>query len=369
MSVSMKNGEAGPEKPAETGPESEPVHAIRENEQVQEALGQAAPAAEAAEPASKKRNWSWLLIFGLVAVGLAWLYVSLDQQDVPLTPEALGRLRQMILVGALTALILCLYRVIRVFLAKRLKSRVAHYNLRRLLRLGVAVAILWIVISVFFANWYTTAVSLGLVSLILGLALQAPITSFFAWFYILARKPYRVGDRIRIGEATGDVIDVGYLDTTLWEFGGEYLSTDHPSGRIIKFPNSQVFNTAVYNYSWPLFPYVWNEIKFQVAYESDLDFVAKTIREVVEADRGTAMAERVHAYRDLLAETPVDHLQVQDRPAVFFRVSEMAWLDATVRYLVDPRRAGTVKNELIRKLLARLNESPDRVLFPKANAR
>jgi hypothetical protein len=63
--------------------------------------------------------------------------------------------------------------------------------------------------------------------------------------------PYRVGDRIKIGEATGDVIDVGYLDTMLWEFGGEYLSTDHPSGRVIKFPNSNVLSTAVYNYSWP----------------------------------------------------------------------------------------------------------------------
>ena len=78
-----------------------------------------------------------------------------------------------------------------------------------------------------------------------------------AWIYILIRRPYRVGDRIRIGEATGDVIDVSYLDTTLWEFGGEYLSTDHPSGRLIKFPNSNVLATPVYNYSWPLFPYIW----------------------------------------------------------------------------------------------------------------
>ena len=37
------------------------------------------------------------------------------------------------------------------------------------------------------------------------------------------RAPYRIGDRIRIGQATGDVIEVGYLDTTLWEFGGEFL--------------------------------------------------------------------------------------------------------------------------------------------------
>ena len=82
------------------------------------------------------------------------------------------------------------------------------------------------------------------------------------WIYIRARAPYRVGGRIRIGDAKGDVIDVSYLDTTLWEVGGDILSTDHPTGRVIKFPNSKVLSSTVYNYSWPLFPYIWNEIKF-----------------------------------------------------------------------------------------------------------
>src|SRR4030095_7047902 len=90
----------------------------------------------------------------------------------------------------------------------------------------------------------------------------------------LIRRPYRVGDRIQIGEARGDVIDVSYLDTTLWEIGGRHVSTDHPAGRLIKFPNTNVFSTPVFNYSWRLFPYVWNEIKVSIAYESDLEFVA-----------------------------------------------------------------------------------------------
>ena len=85
---------------------------------------------------------------------------------------------------------------------------------------------------------------------------------------------------------TGDVIDVSYLDTTLWEFGGQYLSTDHPSGRLIKFPNEKVLDELVYNNSWPLFPYIWNEIKFNIAYQSDLEFVAKTMQEIAEAELG-----------------------------------------------------------------------------------
>src|SRR5213595_3388259 len=125
--------------------------------------------------------------------------------------------------------------------------------------------------AVVFVNWYTALISVGIGSVIVGLAVQTPMTSFLGWIYILIRRPYQVGDRIQIEDATGDVIDVSYFDTTLWEFGGKYLSTDHPSGRIIKFPNSKVLNQMVFNYSWPLFPYIWNEIKFNIAYNSDLE--------------------------------------------------------------------------------------------------
>jgi len=218
-------------------------------------------------------------------------------------------------------------------------------------------------------NWYAAVVSLGLISLILGFALQTPISSFIGWIYILARAPYRVGDRIQIGDARGDVIDVSYLDTTLWEIGGRHLSTDHPSGRLIKFPNSNVFSTPVFNYSWPLFPYVWNEIKFSIAYESDLNFVSQTMQKLAEEELGESMMDKVKLFRDLLARTPVNDLEVQERPAVVFRVNQNTWLDAIVRYLVHPKQAGPVKTRLTRKLLQALNASPDKVLFPKSNLR
>ena len=195
------------------------------------------------------------------------------------------------------------------------------------------------------------------------------MSSFIGWIYILVRRPYRVGDRIEIDDATGDVIDVGYFDTTLWEFGGKYLSTDHPSGRIIKFPNSKVLSTMVFNYSWPLFPYIWNEVKFQIAYQSDLQFVATTMQKVTEEEIGEDMIERVEVYRNLLARTPVDELEVRERPRVIFRVSDNTWLEAIVRYLVPTRDAGSVKTRLIKNLLAALNAKPEKVMFPTGDAR
>jgi small-conductance mechanosensitive channel len=48
--------------------------------------------------------------------------------------------------------------------------------------------------------------------------------------------------------------------------------------RTIRFPNEKVLDSIVYNYFWPLFSYIWNEIKFQIAHQSDLEFVAKTMQ-------------------------------------------------------------------------------------------
>src|SRR5439155_7450873 len=245
----------------------------------------------------------------------------------------------------------------------------ARFNLKRILRLVVVLALAFIVISVLFVNWYAAVVSLGLISLILGFSLQTPISSFIGWIYILLRAPYRVGDRIEIEDARGDVIDVSYLDTTLWEIGGRHLTTDHPSGRIIKFPNTKVLSNPVFNYSWPLFPYIWNEVKFHIAYESDLEFVAATMQRLAEEEIGESMMEKVKLFRDLLARTPVNHLEVEERPTVLFRVSDNTWLEAIVRYLVHPKEAGRVKTRLTKKLLAVLNADAERVLFPKSNSR
>jgi small-conductance mechanosensitive channel len=344
------------------------VEQLKKDSDIQKALDQTAPKADLAVPTASKQKL-FLGTYLLFIVLLSGTYYLIRLRLFHIGEQYLPFVQRMLLGAMAIVIVLALARALDVYFIGRVQDSASKYNIKRIVKLITALIITLIVISMLFANWYTAVVSLGLVSLILGFALQTPITSFIAWIYILIRTPYRVGDRIKIGEATGDVIDVGYLDTTLWEFGGEYLSTDHPSGRVIKFPNSNVLNSAVYNYSWPLFPYIWNEIKFNVAYESDLEFVSQTMRQIAEEEIGEAMLERVRTFRSLLSETPVDQLEVREHPAVLFRVSSNTWLEAIVRYLVEPKQAGRVKSKLIEKMLARLNAEPDRVMFPKGAAR
>jgi hypothetical protein len=93
------------------------------------------------------------------------------------------------------------------------------------------------------------------------------------------------------------------------------------------------------------------------------------MQDIAEQELGEAMLKRVQTFTRLLAETPVDRLEVRERPNVIFRVNSNTWLDAIVRYLVPPREAGRIKTRLIKKMLVRLNAEPDRTMFPKGNAR
>jgi len=346
------------------------VEQLKQRGDIKDALKHTATTKKQVEPvAAATKDKLWFGSYIILLLGLGVVYYLLGFEFFGLQETLRATLQRFTRGALLVVLVLGVSKALQIYVVGWVHDPVNRYNLKRILRLLAALIIGFIVFAVVFVNWQTAILSLGLASLILGFALQTVLSSFIGWVYILVRQPYRVGDRITIGDATGDVIDVGYLDTTLWEFGGQYLSTDHPSGRLIKFPNSEVLSSMVYNYSWPLFPYIWNEIKFNVAYNSDLEFVATVMREVAEEEIGEAMMERVGVYRKLLEQTPVDQLQVQAHPSIIFRVSDNTWIEAIVRYLVVPKEQGRTKTRLITKMLARLNAEPDRVGFPKDNMR
>src|SRR5438132_4857393 len=342
----------------------ETAEEISEKPEVRKELQRATGEKARQKVKARGRDKFWFVTHALILAGCAVLYLLLGTKLIPLLQPTVDVARRVLRGAVLIVVVLGLARAVSVYALGSIEDASTRFTLQRVEHLLVALLVALIAVSIIFVNWYAALTALGVGSIIIGLAVQTPMKSFIAWIYILVRQPFRVGDRIKIDDATGDVIDVGYLDTTLWEFGGQYISGDHPSGRTIRFPNEKVLDSIIYNYSWALFPYIWNEIKFQIAYQSDLEFVAKTMQRVVEEEIGEEMIERVGVYRDLLARTPVDELEVHERPRVIFRVDEATWIDAIVRYLVPPREAGSIKTRLIPKLLTALNAAPEKVMFP-----
>src|SRR5690625_4187728 len=71
-----------------------------------------------------------------------------------------------------------------------------QHNLLRVTNLIATSLLVLILASIVIQEPLTTLYGIGIFSLILGFALQAPITSFIGWLYIIFRHPYQVGDRI-----------------------------------------------------------------------------------------------------------------------------------------------------------------------------
>ena len=311
----------------------------------------------------------WLGSYFFLALACVALYFLL-QWDVF---HVLGKyqlwLKKSSLAAAVAFIILLVAKYLEGIVARRSHSKAARYNLVRLIRLISALVVVFVFVSFLFQHWYAAAVSLGLFSLILGFALQTPISSFIGWLYIILRNPYRVGDRIQVNDFKGDVVEIGYLDTTLWEFGGDYMTSDLPTGRLVLFPNSLLFSYPVFNYSWRKFPYIWNEIPFHIAYESDFDYVSATMKTVAKAALGEAIAEHVEELREMIKETAIDEMEIKEYPFVTFRTNANTWVEATLIYLVHPRQASVMRSNIMRQAIAELLKQPDKVMFPNGNGR
>jgi small-conductance mechanosensitive channel len=234
------------------------------------------------------------------------------------------------------------------------------------LRLGIGAVALATTLGIVTEQWVGVLLSLGVVGFAITFALQQPLLSLLGWVYIMLKRPYTVGDRVKIEGSRGDVIEVDFLVTTIWEVNGDLVSTHQPSGRVVTVPNSVVLSAQVVNYT-TLVQHVWNELTIQVAYETDLDFARETMIEVADDYLGDEMAHEIGVYRRRLAETAVE-LEVQDRPTVNVVQTE-SWVELQLRYLVHPRTGTQVRNALYERILGRFNEHPERVQFPVSRHR
>jgi len=274
---------------------------------------------------------------------------------------------QALLVGTIVFATIGGYALVSGALLDLIEDKRRQHDVRNLVRfLFFSVAAIGL-LGVLTRQYVGLLFSLGVVGFAITFALQQPLFSVIGWIYIMVKRPYRVGDRVAIEGTKGDVVEVDFLVTTLWEINGELVSSNQPSGRVITLPNSVVLSAHVYNYSYREFPHVWNELTIEVAYETDLEFASQLMIEEANDYLGAEMREAIEQYRRRLAETPVE-LEVREQPTVNI-AQEGSWVSLRLRYLVHPRRGQRVRNDLYERILARMNEHPDRVAFPVSRSR
>jgi small-conductance mechanosensitive channel len=147
-------------------------------------------------------------------------------------------------------------------------------------RLGVIFIAVLAVIALlqhFGVNVASLVVSLGVGSLAIGLAAQDTLANMFAGFTLMADRPFRVGDRIRLsGGELGDVQEIGMRATLIRTL----------DDTILVVPNGVLVKERVVNLSQPTRG-LTSRVEVGVAYGSDLALVRRVLAEAALASEYT----------------------------------------------------------------------------------
>ncbi len=149
--------------------------------------------------------------------------------------------------------------------------------IRNIVRITLLIITVLVALSYLGVDITPALAGLGIAGLAVGLALQDTLANFFAGIYLLADRPVRIGDYIKVGGEEGRVEEVGWRSTrlTTWD------------NRLVVLPNKVLAEQTIVNYFGPTKP-MRHVIEVGVAYGSDLDkvesVILKAIKEVQKTD-------------------------------------------------------------------------------------
>jgi small-conductance mechanosensitive channel len=213
-------------------------------------------------------------------------------------------------------------------------------------RVVVSCVIVAAVIIGLLNEFGSVATYAGFLTAGLAVALQNPIASVVAYFFLIGRYGLRVGDRVTIEGVSGDVLEIGLVRLYLMELTGEGADL-HPTGRVVGFSNSVVFQPAAMFRQMPGTDYVWHTVTLTLAPDADLQLAESRLMAAVDAVY-QPYRERVEQQYAALQRS-VDVPLPSPKPAKRLRFTKDG-LEFLVRYPVELRDAAATDDSVVNAL-------------------
>ena len=270
-----------------------------------------------------------------------------------------------------TKLLFTLVLIAVMLLISKLLRRLAHgvtkrgertaFWTRQGIHVFTAAVIVIGIASIWFDDPTRLTTAMGLVTAGLAFALQRVVTALAGYVLILRGQTFNVGDRIVMGGVRGDVIALGFMQTTIMEMGqpppvqkadpAMWVKARQYTGRIVTVSNAKVFDEPVFNYTRE-FPYVWEEMTVPVSYKDDRDAAERVLLEAAQrhtvkvAELGQPAVEEMER-RYAIARSAMG-------PRVYWRMTDN-WLEMTVRFIAEDHGVRDLKDAMTRDILAGLD--------------
>lgn len=228
------------------------------------------------------------------------------------------------------------------------------YNARKFTYYVMTFFYIFILIFIWFdvAGSFTTYI--GLLSAGIAVALKDLFSNIAGWFFIIIRRPFKVGDRILIHGQRGDVIDVRLFQFSLIEVNSPE-DGEQSTGCIVDIPNHYIFLYPVVN-AVKGFEYIWNEIKIEVTFESNWKEAKTEFEKIVNKHTLHFTDEAEEKVRQASRKFMIYYNTFT--PIVYTDVSESGVI-LTIRYLCAPKDKRTTKNDIWEELLDYINSRED----------
>ncbi|WP_346854633.1 mechanosensitive ion channel domain-containing protein [uncultured Draconibacterium sp.] len=241
------------------------------------------------------------------------------------------------------------------YLKKVISRRVVDadnkYRSRKAVNIVSYALIVSVVLFVFSDKLGNIGIALGLAGAGIAFALQEVITSVAGWISIMTSNSIKIGQRIKVGQIIGDIIDIGVFKTTIMELG-DWVEGDLYNGRITQLANSFVFKEPLQNYSAD-YPFLWDEITIPIRTESDFNRARKVFEEVANEVCGAYSEKSKVVWTQMTNKYRIEDADVQ--PLVTLTFDEN-WITFTIRYVVDYKKRRSTKDKLYTRLLEEIRK-------------
>lgn len=269
-------------------------------------------------------------------------------------PIYLGIVQKLFMSVIVVGLAVIASRLAGRLLKKSIKDEAQMLTVRVLVRKCLYIAAALIIVSIVFGFGGNFATIIGILGAGVAFASQEVIGSFAGYMNIITGNIFRIGDRIRIGNVVGDVLDISLLRTTVMEIG-EWVKAEQYTGRVVSLANRVIFSDPVFNYTQHSC-YLWDEIMIPVTYDSDwrraVEIILAKGQELTASFHAGARAE----FEEMIKKYPSLH-EVPVEPSSYITMTDN-WIELTLRYIVEVRNRRVVKGQIHGALLECFDKEP-----------
>lgn len=185
------------------------------------------------------------------------------------------------------------------------------------------------------------------------IAIRDIILNLFAGFYIKAKKPFKLEDRISIDGITGDAVLINNLSFKILEVG-DRINGEQSSGLIINIPNSFVFSKSLKNYN-TAFKYVWDEMIVRLKIDSDLEKNKKEIMDIINSNE--IITQIPKKMKKEIKEATIDYRIYYNHldPIIYTKVNENH-VELNLRFLTHPKKTRIIEDYIWTNILKKYKE-------------